>query len=230
MARVVISVVVGVQIAVGAARGLFGDLAPQQIVSQTLAGLPMSLFVSVGIVTIVFAALERSGFPADHLRQWKPRTLPKVDDARKSAWESAFEVTCNIIFLAWWAGLIHMPWTAGNPDFRMEPAPVFAQLYWPIFALAAVRLVHNLIELLRPGARILIGTLAVVTTIAGLALISLLYRAGTWVVVIPTGMPAAKAAELAASVNLSLRIAIVVAGVVWAWQGLLQLWRLVRRR
>lgn len=228
--RLLVLVILGIEIAAGAARALFGDEPPLRIALQTWASLPMSLIAIVGVVTIVFAILERAGFPADHLRQWSPRTLPKVDDARKNIWESLFELSAGVIFIAWWIGLIHLPWTTGNPQFRIEPAPVFTALFWPILLLAAARLVQNLLEWVRPAWRLVNGALAVATTLLGLALIAMLYRAGQLAVIVPISMSAAKAAELSHGINLGLRIAIVVAGVAWAWQALAYLWQLARRR
>lgn len=227
--RIVVLVIVGVDIAAGAARFLFGNEPPLAILAQTWGSLWMSLLINVGALTVIFAVLERTGFPAEHVRKWTPEQLPAVEDKQKSVWESAFEVAANLLVILWWVGLIHLPWTNGNSEFRMEPAPIFAQLYWPILALLAVRLVENLADWVRPGWRLLRGALAVVTTLVGLGLVGVLYRAGPpWALVTPLSMPAAQAADLANSVNLGLKIGIVAVGVVWAWQGVQTLWRLAQ--
>lgn len=230
VARIVALIAVGLQIAVVAARIIFGDGPAGPILAQAWGGLWASLFISLGIVTLVFAVLERVGFPAEHIKKWSPDQLPQVTHERKSMWESAFEVAVGAIFLLWWGGAVHFPIPWGGPGFRLEPAPVFAALYWPVLLLLAARLVQNLIEWLRPGWRWIRDTLAVLTTIAGLALLAILYRAGHWITVVSTGMPADKAAELAASVNLSIKIALVVTAVIWLWQCARWVWRLVRRR
>ena len=51
-------------------------------------------------------------------------------------------------------------------------------------------------------------------------MLAILYRAGSWAVIVPTELAPAEAAQLQASVNLALRIAILVAAIVWAFQGL----------
>jgi hypothetical protein len=228
--RIVALIAVGIQVAVAAARIIFGDDKAAQVLAQTWGGLWMSLFVSLGVVTLVFAVLERVGFPAEHIQKWKPEQLPEIRDGQKSMWESAFEVAAGAIFLLWWVGAVHFPIVGAGPGFRLEPAPVFAQLYWPILVLLSVRLVQNLIEWLRPGWRPIRDILAVLTTVAGLALLAILYRAGHWVTVVATGMPADKTADLAKALNLSLKIALVVAAVIWLWQAALWIWRQVRRR
>lgn len=227
--RIVVLVIVGIDIATGIARFLFGNELPLAILAQTWGSLWMSLLVTVGVLTVIFAVLERSGFPAEHVRKWTPQQLPAVEDKQKSVWESAFEVAANVLAILWWVGLIHLPWTNGNPAFRMDLAPVFAQVFWPVLVLLSVRLVENLTDWLRPGWRILRAGLSVLTTLVGLGLAVYLYRAGPpWVVVTPLSMPAAQAADLANSLNLSLKIAIVAVGLVWAGQGLRTIWRIVQ--
>lgn len=229
--RIVVLVIVGVDIAAGIARFLFGNPSPWQILAQTVGSLSMSLLINVGVLTVIFAILERTGFPRDHVRQWKPQQLPAVEDARKSVWESAFEVAANVLALLWWVGLIHVPWGNVNGEFRMELAPAFDQIFWPVLILLAVRLVENLADWLRPGWTLTRGGLAVITTLVGVGLAAWLYRAGPpWVVVTPLHMPAQGAADLANSVNLALKIGIVAAGAVWAWQGVKTLWQLLRKR
>ena len=230
VARIVVLIAVGLQVAVAAARIIFGDGPAWPILAQSWGGLWASLFISLGIVTLVFAVLERVGFPTEHLQKWGPEQLPPITDGRKSMWESAFEVAAGAIFLLWWAGVVPFPIPWGGPGFRLEPAPVFATLYWPILVLLAVRLVQNLIEWLRPGWTWIRDLLAVATTVAGLTLLAIIYRAGQWITVVSDAMPGSKAAELANALNLSLKIALVVAAVIWLWQSALWIWRWVRRR
>jgi hypothetical protein len=228
--RIVALVIAALLVAVGLAQMLFGDHDPLQVLLQTIGGLSMSLVINIGIVTIVFAVLERADFPADHIRRWNPAQLPDVQDKQPGPRESAVEVALSAVFLLWWAGLFSLPYAAGGADFRIEPAPVFAQLYWPILILAVARLLHNLIQWLRPRWKLVRGLIGGGTAIAGLVLLAFVYRAGHWATIVSTGMPAGQATELEASLNLALKIAIVVTGVVWVLQCLRGLRRLSRRR
>ena len=117
-----------------------------------------------------------------------------------------------------------------RPGFQIEPAPIFAQLYWPILALAAARLVHNLIQWLRPRWKLVRALTGGLTAVAGLVLLAIIYRAGQWATLVSTGMPAAQAADLQTSLNLALKIAIVVTAVVWIFACLGGLWKLSRAR
>ena len=230
VARIVLLAVAGVQAAIGLVRLLFRDGEPVQVLLTTAGGLATSLLLSLGIVTFLFVMLERSGFPAEHLQSWNPAQLPDVADGRQGPWETAAEVGLSVAFLLWWAGLFHLPYAAGAADFRIEPAPIFAQLYWPILILAAARLVHNLIQWLRPRWKLLRALVGGLTALAGLVLLAIIYQAGHWATIVPTGMPAAQAAELQTSLNLALKIAIVAIGVIWTFACLGGLWKLSRAR
>jgi len=72
------------------------------------------------------------------------------------------------------------------------------------------------------------GLLNVATTIGMVALAAMIYRAGHWATVVATGMPTAQAAQIETSLNLALKIAIVVVGIILLWQGAVELWRLYR--
>jgi hypothetical protein len=139
-----------------------------------------------------------------------------------------FELTAGILFLAWWTGLIHLPWAAGGKGFRMEAAPIFVQLYWPILWLMVAKLIHSLIVWLRPDWRVVRGALAAATMAAGIALLAIIYKAGHWVTIVSTGMPAEEAVKLDQAVNLGLSIAFIPVGVIWLWQSVTALWRLWR--
>jgi hypothetical protein len=226
--RIVLLVVGAVLIAIGVARILLGDQDLVQALLQTWASVWGAAVTSFAIVTIVFAVLERNGFPAEHLAAWVPDQLPDLKQKQPGRWESAFEVAMGIAFLLWWTGVIAIPYSGDAGNFRLEPAPFWATLYWPVLILAAARLVHNLIQWLRRRWTIVHGLLGAATAIGGVALLVMIYQAGHWADVVPTGMAAAQAAQLEESLNLALRIAIVVVAVIWTLGSLGALWQMVR--
>jgi len=230
VARIVLLAVLGVQAAIGLIRLLFGGEEPVRTVLATIGGLTASLIFSLAIVTFLFVVLERTGFPVEHLKAWNPVQLPDIDDEQPGPWKSAAEVGLTIAFLLWWAGLFSLPYAVGGNGFRIEPAPVFAQLYWPILVLIVARLVHNLIQWLRPRWRLARRLIGGATAIGGIVLIVLIYQAGSWATIVSTGLPAHQAAELQTSLNLALKIALIVVAVIWTFQCLQGLWLLSRAR
>jgi len=228
--RIVLMIVVAIVFAVATSKALFGGGDLVGTWAHAMSDIWLSVLLNAGIVTLVFAVLERTNFPAEHLVKWVPDQLPDVLDKQKGQWESAFEVALGIAFLLWWTGLIHVPNYTMNRDFRFEPSPVFMQLWWPILALTSARLVHNLIQWLRPRWKVMRGLLSAATAVGGLAILALIYRAGQWVSVVSTGMKPEQAAQIQESLNLSLKIAIVVVGVIWTLQCMGEMYRLVRGR
>ena len=228
--RIVLMIVVAIVLAVSIGKALFGGGDMLRAWADSMSGIFASVLINAAIVTIVFAVLERTGLSVENKLDWKPDQLPDILDKQKGAWESAFEFAAGIVFLLWWTGTIHLPWRTGAADFHIEASPVFTQLYWPIIVLVVARLVHSLVEWLRPRWKLVRGVLGVGTAVGGLALLAIIYQAGHWATVVSTGMAAEQAMKLQESLDLSLRIALVVVGVVWTLQCLGELWRLARRR
>ncbi len=208
---------------------------PGEMIVDLLGALWSSLAGTVGAVTIVFALVERYGGVDRHFRNWKPGELPElpdlsqlVGDKPKKRWEAAFEVALGILVLLWWAGAVQLPFPLHNSDFRLELAPVWTQLYWPILILLAGRLVYDALRWLHPRGRWLIGLFGITTAVGGVILAALLHRAGQWATVVPLNMAAEQAAKLQESLNLALGIAIVVVAIIWTLQCLGELWRWMR--
>lgn len=232
--KIVTALCAAIIVVTAAAQIIFSPAAGAQALSQGMHDAWWVLLGNAGLVTLAFAAIERTGWLNTYLARWKPEQLPDLSDLRikpKKAWEGAFEVVAGIAFLLWWAGLIHIPsFYSSAPGLRIDPAPVWTVYYWPIFALIAARLAENLIQWLRPRWRLASAVLGVGVAIAGVALLTQIYKAGEWVTVVSTGAPASQVADIQQSLNLALSIALVVVGVVWVLQALGALWRLWRAR
>jgi hypothetical protein len=189
-----------------------------------------TLLGNAGLVTLIFAVIERTGWLADHLKQWKPEALPDLRDFAvkpHKAWESVFEIAVGIGFILWWAGLIHVPLI--YTDIRgltLTPAPIFTTLWAPILALMIARLIYTLVQFLRPRWRSARAVLSVATAAGWLTVLALIYRAGHWIVVSSATLPAGRVAEVDRSTNLGVHYAIIVFGVVSILQCAKELWQL----
>jgi hypothetical protein len=226
--RIVLLVIGAIIIAAASLAAMFGDQPAWQVALHAVGNLFLYGLVNAGIVTLIFAILERKGFPADHLRRWSPAELPDVADEQRGKWEGPVEVALTLVFILWWTGVVRWPFGAIGDGFRLEPAPIWAQLFWPVLILASARLVHNLIQWLRPRWKGVRGVFGLATAAGALALLAVVWQAGEWVIVVSTGMPEDGARSLQESLNLALRIAIIVVGIVWTLACLGELWRLVK--
>lgn len=197
-------------------------------------GLWWSLLANAGLVTLIFAVLERTGWLSGYLEKWKPEQLPDLPDLKvkpQSAWESLFEIGVGIAFILWWAGFIPvpMPWT-NVKGLTLTPDPVWAQFWLPILIFASARLLFGLITWLRPRWKSLRSVLSVGTTVAGLALAALLYRAGHWITATSATMPADKVAKIEQSTNLGIHWAIIMVAAISVFQCAKELWRIYGTR
>jgi len=221
-------IVLAVTVVLATFKAAFGDGDIGALVAGLLASLWWAAVASVGSVTILFALIERYGGAERHFRHWKPEQLPDVSEKQPGPWESAFQVGTGVLFLLWWVDLIRLPDFAAGSSFRMDAAPIWDVMFWPILALATARLVYNLLLWLRPRWRLVRGLLGAATAVGGILILIPLYRAGHWVDVVSTGLDAGSATGLESSLNLALRIAIIAVGVIWAIGSLGELWRMVR--
>jgi hypothetical protein len=229
--RIVLMIVVAIVLAVSIGKAVFsGGDDMLRIWADSMSGIFSAVLVNAAIITLVFAVLERTNFAAEHKFNWTPDQLPDVIDKQPGPWGSAAEVALSIAFILWWTGVIVMPWHTGAADFRLQPSPVFAELYLPILILASARLVHNLVQWLRPRWKGVLALTNAATALGGLAILFVIYQSGHLVTVVSTGMAAEQVGKLQESLDLSFRIAVIVIGVVWTLQCLGALWRLVRGR
>ncbi|MDB5708785.1 MAG: hypothetical protein JWL96_855 [Sphingomonas bacterium] len=221
-----------VALAVGAgANVIFGHVPLARAFAQSLTGLLSSAMLTFGTVVAIFYALERTGFPADHLRKWRPEALPETRYKQPGAWCSAFEVATGLYAILWWCGVAPLPLLYTNvKGLTLVPDPIWAALWWPVLALMVARLVYNLVQWLRPRWKMVRGVLSVATAAGGVALLAVIHQAGHWLSMHSTTMSAHELMELDRAVNLGLGIAIVVVGVVWVLQCGKELWQLMRSR
>lgn len=203
---------------------------PGQMIVQFMGSLWWAAAVVVGTTTIIFALVERYGGMDKYFQTWKPGELPEIDLGKEPGrWESIVEIALGVFILLWWVGVVPWPFpTTTSSAFRVEPAPIWMALYWPILALMVGRLAHNVVQWLRPNWRWLRGGFAIATTVGAVILAVLLYRAGHWIDVIPVGTSPDQARGLQDSVELSIRIGIVAAAAVWVWQCAQEVWRWMR--
>lgn len=228
----IVAMFLAVALAIGTAASVtFGHEPLVRALAQGVTGLLSSAMLTFGTVVAIFYALERTGFPTDHLRRWRPEQLPEARDRQPGAWGSAFEVAVGLYVILWWCGLAPLPLFYTNvKGLTLTPDPFWVALWWPVLALMVARLVYNLVQWLRPRWKVVRGALSIATALGGLALLGVAYQAGHWLSPHSTTMSPHDLIELDRAVNLGLGIAIVVTGAAWVLQCLKEIWQLTRTR
>jgi len=217
--------------AIDAASGVvFGHADPIHAIARACTNILSSAMLGFGSVVAIFYALERTGFPADHLAKWRPQDLPEVKDKQPNVWGSAFEVAAGVYFILWWCGWVPFPAYYSNvKGLILTPDPIWTAIWWPVLALMVARLVYNLIQWLRPRWKAMLAVLSVATAAGGLGLAYVIYQARHWLSASGT-LPAGQLADIDRAVNMGIRWAIVVVGAVLVFQCLQEIWRLATSR
>ena len=119
-------------------------------VGSTLSQIGSAWFVAMGVVTLIFAILERTDAKTQLLETWNPRKLPPLRHPHTiPRSSSAIEIGVNLCVAVWWAANIGSPLAMHLGPLHLTLAPVWNWFFWAILLLtvanigfAAVNLVH----------------------------------------------------------------------------------------
>jgi hypothetical protein len=120
---------------------------------STLGDLWTGLFIAGGIITFIFAVLERTHALAGIDIKWDPSSLPPLQKpGRRTSFVHTFcEVMFGCIGLVWLLLAPHYPALIFGPAAAfMRPGPLWHAFYLPILALSIVAIVRPAITLSRP--------------------------------------------------------------------------------
>ena len=213
--------------------GLVIRIASGDTAAHIEADLPRvwpALFTAFGVITLVFAVMERAWNGRMKLN-WRPRQLPPPRAPGRKPSELIGEMVMGGLFLLWWTGVLQFRAVVPIPNFvHVHLAPIWAAFYWPILAYSATEIAINALELVRPGwARINAG-LSLAKNLWGCTMLYLILEAGHWIQVdAPTVMPYAQA-QMRHGFDRGLQIGLQVTLLVLAFKAAWDLWRLITGR
>jgi hypothetical protein len=229
--RIVLACVVGAGVIAGLSQGLIVRTPPATAVRTVIETIWTGGFVSVGIVTLVFAVLQRQPVREKMFGDWVPsRDLPRVTPRRRPRWyDHVAGIVVQSIFVLWWAGWARfepMSIISDGAELRIVFAPIWHALYWPVLALSAGIIVVNAIKLAFSGRQR-------ATRIADMALQGGLLAFVAWTLGVPrwfsvTGTPAKSAASLELGLTLGVQVTLATMLIIAAISLLYDGWRLWR--
>jgi hypothetical protein len=208
-------------------------------VAATLANLWFALFIATGIITLIFAIVERTSAHLGEECKWDPLKLPPVrpEERKTSFVKSACELAFGFFGLIWLLLLPHYPVLILGPAAAfLKAAPIWHTFYIPILLLALVGLLRSAITLARPEWTAFPLWSQLVQNMLTFAVLSFLISAarssnGAWQ---PFLMPdnavstSAHYVQMAAIVNLSILLSLAgtwfglcIASVIQVWQLLM---------
>jgi hypothetical protein len=196
-----------------------------EAISSTLANLWSGLFVAAGIITLVFAILERTPAPDAMTSKWNPLSLPPVRKHQRKA--SLAHTVCELAFnwfgLAWLLLIPHYPALLFGPAAAFLTAgPIWHRFYLPIVLCSLFALVRSGFTLAKPQWTWFPSLSQVLQTVFGMIILRFLLNAlghmpyGQWpfVTLTDAAKDSAQYIRVAALVNVSVLI-----GLAGCWLG-----------
>ncbi|HEX6738888.1 MAG TPA: hypothetical protein VF310_11475 [Vicinamibacteria bacterium] len=169
-------------------------------------------FATGGLITLVFARLDRSQQRARALGVWDPRRPaelpsvppdPEAERLHRRRVSAAGELVGSALFALFWLGLVRLPDT---PGASFGPTAIWRGFYWPILVLCLAEVALAAVTIVRPRHGRKHYGLALARDSFALVLLGRLLAGGPWMVAIVPDAPAEKLAVLASMVNASVAI------------------------
>ena len=206
---------------------------PSHAVVQSLWDLAMAVVFSVGVITVVFAILERYPVDPKPFEKWDPRKLPRAPkstpESRSTPRATAIaELAASLIFSTLYVSWFRTTFDVGGLHITLTP--IWRSMYWPFLAVILVGGVKGYLSLIWPerirlrfGFRVAINAVTVI-------LACVLLNAGTWVNLAAPGFPAADIAEAARWTNFGFKIFLGVTAVMAIGDAIPEGMRIFRKR
>jgi hypothetical protein len=191
---------------------------------SSLGSLWTIVFTQFGIITLVFAAIDRVSAKSTGCSEWDPRKLPKLklETSMKRRCNAVAGIVFGIFGLLWLLAIPNYPFLIIGPAaYLVKGAPIWQTVYWPLVALAVAGVFEHVVRLLRPDLTWFPPTFKIATTLLSAWIVNALLHAQSYVLPVNS-----QGAGVAAVVNLSIQITaavlavcVVVGLVVYGWQA-----------
>lgn len=202
---------------------------------QAMLAFPGRALMVFAWTTLGFAALDLAQSRLKLPRSWDPHKLPRVLKAedRLPRFNSLCELLFTLAAIVWLLLVPGAPFLALGPGAEfLELAPIWRAVYLPVLALALATAMLSLVNFSRPFWTPARSWWRLGIHAGSVVLVSVVLRAGVWVVVDPATTPIEPAAltRLVEVVNASIRIGLVFTGLVALFESARELRRLQLRR
>jgi hypothetical protein len=232
LVMVVFWVVLPIVLVGGAINAIYSD-HPSQVWSRVLGAAWNGGIYAVGIVTIVFAVLERERVRFTALENWNPLKLRHMPLGRHvPRFDTLIGLVFTITFLIWWIELVRIPDFAfidGDP-VRFSRGQVWSAFYYPILASLVASIAIYVVDLVRPWRSLGVSVADIALGVFNIAIVVLVLRDGSFVNATADPQHAEQVAKVAYWVNTSYRAAFAFIGIASAWEALSETWRIVKAR
>jgi hypothetical protein len=210
--------------------------------AATLGGLWSGAFTAAGIITLVFAVLERTHALEGLDSKWDPSQLPPLHESEKKStpFQCAAELVFGFFGLIWLLLLPAYPFLIMGPGAAfLTASPLVHTLYPMIVAVAALGVLRTAVVLAHPrwnqfalwsrlGHEILIFTFLSIV----LHIVQAMPAANWHPFVMPAeGLPAsAQSVKVAAIVNVSILLGSLIGWFTTGIATIVHAWQMIQRK
>jgi MFS family permease len=205
------------------------------------AAMWTNIFFIFGLVTLIFAVLERVQARVPEFYKWDPRKLPaaskRKDKDRVPRAESIFGLIFSVLFALWWLGLPRYGILVFGAVTTFSVNPALHAYYLPLLIPTLLLIVQQCINLFRPQWTWLRAFSMVVADAISLGIVVAAARIYPFVIFTETGKNAADWAHASVVVNqviqwsaISIAIGIGIALAVHAFKAVQEIRRMMKER
>lgn len=186
-------------------------------------------FMAVGVVTLIFAILERVQAQTDFLGDWDPRKLPAVRDPNRiPRLNSILELAANVVFIVWWINGLWSQTLFDRAGVRIVLAPVWKTFFWIFLLTASANIILSAASLFYPyWTRLRAGIRLAIDSI-GMIAFCWLARSHILAEINVPNLSAARAAEITNAINVNMAKSLPLVVIACAIIASLDVFRLVR--
>jgi hypothetical protein len=206
---------------------------PGQWFSRMLDAAWNGAIYAVGIVTIVFAVLERERVKFTALDNWNPMRLPTPSQGREiPRSETVVGLVFQLAFLIWWTKIVGLPEFIFHDGEAVQftAAPIWSQLYFPIVLTVSASVGVSLADLVRPWRTSLVSTIDIAVSVASLAIATAVMRETHFVTLLGGIDDPARLAQVEFWMNRSIWWVFATIAAISVCMALNELWHLVKTR
>jgi len=210
----------------GALSAIYSD-HPGQAWGQALGAAWNGAIYATGIVTLVFAVLERERVRFTALDKWDPSWLPAAPTGRPvPRGESVAGLVFGLTFLLWWLGLIHVPQITswGGQSVRFVAAAIWTTMFYPILFSLIASIAIYIVDLVRPWRSITVSLIDLAIGVYNVVIVAMVLRAGHFVEVIGDPRHADVLTRADRFINASVEWTFIVLGAVFILDMLYEVW------
>lgn len=207
-------------------------------VASTLGDLWSGLFIAAGIITLVFAIIERTNTHLGTEIKWDPLKLPPVrkDERKPSLMKAVCELGFGFFGLIWLLLVPHYPFLILGPAAAfLKASPILHTFYLPILLLSVVGLLRSGITLARPQwtwfpllSQIMQSVLTLIVLNYMIQAISRTPSAYPFVVLEDSVRDSRKYIQVAGIVNVSILVSVAGTWLGVCIASIVQTWRFMR--